>query len=112
MRIGGAQSIYPLSARAAGIEGSVSVKFTVNKEGKTENISVLSGPPELRKAAADAVATWTYRPYQRSGQPVAEDTTVTVNYSLGESPAEKAQARAKAKAELTRAAQQDSTAQQ
>jgi TonB family protein len=112
MRIGGTQGTYPLSARAAGIEGAVSIEFTITKEGKTENIRVLSGPPELRKAAADAVATWTYVPYRHSGQPVAVDTTVTLNYRMGDRPAEKAQSQAKAKAELARAVEKDSTPQQ
>ena len=104
-RISGRDTIYPLLALAAGIEGAVSLKLTVRTDGKVENIRVLSGPPELRKAAADAVSTWTYVPFQHLGQPVAEETTATINYNMGSDSVEKAQAQAKAKAELAEAEQ-------
>ena len=93
---------YPLTARAAGIDGPVRLKGTISKEGKMQNLNVLSGPPELRRAAIDAVMSWTYKPYMSSGRPVEVDTTVTVNFNMGKGK-DKAAAQAKAKVELATA---------
>ncbi len=109
MRIGGQQAVYPLAAKAAGVEGSVLLKFTISVEGKTENVQVLSGPPELQKAAVDVAKTWTYRPYFSSGHPIAKETTQPVNFRLGDTPAEKAEAQANAQAKLKQAALQAKT---
>ena len=107
MRIGGQQAVYPLEARAAGIEGSVLLKVAITAEGKTDNVQVLSGPQELRKAAVDAAKTWTYHPYLSSGHPIAKEITQPVNFHLGNTPAEKADAQADAQAKLKQATTQD-----
>ena len=90
---------YPLAARAAGIDGPVTLKGIVSAQGKMQNVRVLSGPPELRQAAVDAVMSWTYKPYTHFGQPVEVETTVTVNFNMGKGK-EKDAAQAKAQAEL------------
>ena len=74
---------YPLTARAAGIEGSVTVHCVVGKDGKVRDVRVVKGPVELRQAAVDAVSKCTYHPYTRFGRPVDVDTTVTVNFNMG-----------------------------
>ncbi len=112
MRIGGQQTVYPLEAKAAGIEGTVLLKVTITAEGKTENVEVVSGPPELRKAAVDAARTWTYRPFLTSSHPVAKEITQPVNFRLGDTPAEKAEAQANAQAKLKQATTQDSKAKE
>nr|WP_246301721.1 energy transducer TonB [Granulicella arctica] len=92
---------YPLAARAAGIDGPVVLKGTVSKEGKMQDIRVLSGAPELQQAAVDAVSGWTYKPYKHFGQIVEVDTTVTVNFNMGVGK-QKAAEQAKAQAELAK----------
>jgi protein TonB len=76
--------VYPEQARAAGIEGTVTMRGLIGRDGMLKDIEVLSGPPELRQAAVDAAAKWEYEPYRLNGVPVEVTTTVTVNFRLGE----------------------------
>jgi len=95
---------YPLAAKAAGIDGPVVLKATISKEGKVQNIHIVSGPPELRQAAIDAVESWTYKPYKHFGRVVEVDTTVTVNFNMGVGK-EKAKAQSEAQALLAKSPQ-------
>jgi TonB family protein len=76
--------VYPPDAKNAHIQGTVVLKAIVGKTGDVEQVSVVSGPPELTHSAIDAVSKWKYKPYLLNGQPVAVLTTVNVNYSLEE----------------------------
>ena len=96
--------VYPLAARAAGIDGPVTLKGIISKVGKMQDIHVVSGPPELQQAAIDAVSGWTYKPYKHFGQVVEVATTVTVNFNMGVGE-QKAAAQAKAQAELAQSNQ-------
>jgi protein TonB len=75
--------VYPAIAKAAGIQGTVTLQATISKSGTIENLRVVSGPPMLQQAAIDAVKTWVYRPYLLDGLPVEVETTVQVIFSLG-----------------------------
>ena len=48
-----------------------------------QNLTVVSGPPELTASAIEAVRQWVYQPYLLNGEPTEVDTTITVNYSFG-----------------------------
>lgn len=79
--------VYPQAAKDAHISGTVVLAAVIDTKGNVENLSVVSGPPELTAAAIDAVKQWTYRVYQLNGQPARVSTTVTVNFHLaGEQP--------------------------
>jgi TonB family protein len=73
---------YPAEARANHIQGRVVLRAIIGKDGTIQNLSVISGPPELQTSAIDAVKHWRYRPYLLNDNPVAVETTITVNYSL------------------------------
>lgn len=90
---------YPLAARAAGIEGAVVLEATITKLGDVKDVRVISGPPELRQAAVDAVISWKYKPQHHWGRAVDVDTTITVNFKMGAGDKKKAE-QAKAQAEL------------
>jgi protein TonB len=75
--------VYPSIGIAIHAEGTVVLQATISKSGTIENLRVLSGPPLLRQAAMDAVATWRYRPYLLNDQPVEVETTVNVIFSMG-----------------------------
>ncbi|MBW4037792.1 MAG: M56 family metallopeptidase [Acidobacteria bacterium] len=81
-RLSFVQPIYPKEAKAAGIQGKVVLSATIGKDGQIASLKVLSGPPELTKAAWAAVKQWTYAPFMHNGQPTEVDTTITVNFSL------------------------------
>jgi TonB family protein len=77
--------VYPLDAKAARIQGVVTLRAVVSKQGDVKSLVVVSGPPELTTSALDAVKQWKYKPYLLNGQPTEVETTINVNYSLGES---------------------------
>ena len=62
--LGGARVIhrdeveYPESAIEKGVQGTVVVEATLDADGTVSDARVLSGPPELRKAALQSVLQW------------------------------------------------------
>jgi len=76
------QPEYPPLARQARIQGTVILRAIINREGRIENLQLLSGHPMLVQAAIDAVRQWRYRPYVLNDQPVEVETQITVNFTL------------------------------
>ena len=74
--------IYPSEAKTSRIQGAVVLHAIISAEGDVSDLEVLSGPPELRNSAMQAVLQWKYKPYLLNGQPKAVDTTITINYSF------------------------------
>ena len=82
-RISGEIPKYPEEAKKARIQGTVLLDAVIDKEGNVSELTVASGPKELRQSALDAVRTWKYKPFLLNGDPVEVKTTVRVVYSLG-----------------------------
>jgi protein TonB len=74
--------IYPAIAHAAGVQGTVIVEAVISRTGTIEDLRVVSGPPMLRRAAIDAIRSARYQPYRLNGEPIAVQTTITVNFRL------------------------------
>lgn len=79
---------YPPLARQARIQGSVILRVHINKSGDVESMQLISGHPMLAPAAVEAVKQWKYKPYLLNGEPIAVETSVTVNFTLADKPAE------------------------
>jgi protein TonB len=75
--------VYPVIAKSARVSGTVVLQATISKTGTIENLHAVSGPPMLRQAALDSVRTWRYKPYRLNNEPVEIETTVNVNFTLG-----------------------------
>jgi protein TonB len=73
---------YPPLARDARIQGTVVLQALIGKDGRIENLHVLSGHPMLTQAAIEAVRQWLYRPYYLNNQAVEVDTEIRVNFTL------------------------------
>jgi len=73
---------YPALAKAARISGSVVLKAIIDREGKIQDLQLVSGHPMLAPAAIDAVKQWHFRPYLLNGQPIEVETTINVIFSL------------------------------
>jgi TonB family protein len=93
VRIGGAvaqanlitkvQPLYPASAKAAGIQGTVNLETVISKDGVPEDIRVISSPSDdITQSALEAVRQWRYRPTLLNGEPIEVVTNVIVNYTL------------------------------
>jgi TonB family protein len=74
--------IYPLEARANGIEGIVRLHAIIAKDGSILQLELISGHPQLVQAALDAVRQWKYEPTLLNGQPVEVDTEIAVVFQL------------------------------
>lgn len=74
--------IYPLSAKASGFEGVVTIKALIDKEGRVKRADILSGDPVLAQAALDAVRQWRYKPATLGGAPAEAETTARVVFAL------------------------------
>jgi len=76
------EPVYPATAVRMQVEGPVQMLATVSKTGDITDLKVLSGNPQLTRAAADAVKRWKYKPYLLNGEPVEIQTQITVNFRL------------------------------
>ena len=76
--------VYPDTAQAAGIEGTVLLHAVISMQGNLLGVAVVntSVDPQLAQAAMDAVKTWQYEPTLLNGTPVEVVTTITVNFRL------------------------------
>jgi protein TonB len=74
--------VYPAEAKQNGIQGTVKLEVTIDKEGHVSTVALISGPAELVRSATDAVQQWVYRPTLLNGDAVSVLTTVDVNYTL------------------------------
>ena len=77
------QPVYPALARQARIQGDVVLHAIIGKDGRVNELQVISGHPSLVKAAFDSVKQWRYQPTLLNDQPVEVDTTITVTFVLG-----------------------------
>lgn len=73
---------YPDVARMASIEGEVTLRIFVGRDGTIRGIAPLSGPPVLARAAMRAVEQWRYAPALVEGHPVGVVSTVTLAFRL------------------------------
>jgi protein TonB len=76
---------YPPAARARGIEGWVTFRFTVAADGRVKDVAIVAAdPPNVWDSATiRAVSNWRYQPAIRDGKPVEQSgLVVTYRYEL------------------------------
>ncbi len=71
------QPVYPPIAKAARMEGLVTLEFSLDQQGNVVSVSTLRGNPLLAKAAESFVKTWQFE----SGSPAASYRT-TIQFKL------------------------------
>ena len=76
--------VYPESARAAGIQGTVILHAVIGMQGTPLSLRVMNHDidPDLARAAVEAVSQWRYQPTLLNGNPIEIDTTIMVNFKL------------------------------
>jgi len=74
---------YPPDARERRIQGEVTLKVTIGKDGHVENLKATGGPLALQESAIDAVRQWVYRPFLVMGEPREVEAEVNVIFQLG-----------------------------
>jgi len=83
--------VYSEEAKAARIEGPVTLHVLIGTDGSVKEVTPTNGDPLLVPAAIAAVRQWKYRPFVLDGEPAEMDTTITLDFHLdaaeaGESP--------------------------
>lgn len=75
---------YPQRALAAGIEGEVTLAFTITPDGRVENLRVTHAQPKgvFEREARRAASRWRFAPRRENGQPVAREATKTLYFRL------------------------------
>lgn len=76
------EPIYPEEARRFGKQGLAVLDAVIAPDGTVAKVRPVSGDDLLVKAAADAVRSWKFEPYQSSGHAVAVETTLSVDFRL------------------------------
>jgi hypothetical protein len=76
------EPVYPVFAKAARVQGTVSLHIGIGLTGRIGALMEMNGPPCLYQAAQDAVLQYVYKPFEKDGRPVPVDTTVTVVFKL------------------------------
>ena len=74
--------VYPVIAKAAGVQGTVVLEAVISKAGTIESLHAVSGPDMLRRAALDAVQVARYRPYLLNGEATEVQTTIKVVFVI------------------------------
>jgi protein TonB len=74
--------VYPPLARQARIQGTVRFNAIIGKDGKIENLTLVSGHPLLVPSATEAVKQWVYKATMLNGEPVEVVTQIDVNFTL------------------------------
>jgi TonB family protein len=78
--------VYPASARAQGVSGSVVLTALVTKDGRVANVQFVRGPEVLASPAIEAVRQWVYEPYRLGGAPVAVQTMIDIKFTPRRKP--------------------------
>ena len=79
------EPVYPTTAQAAGIEGTVDLQAVIGKDGAVLNLHALNrSDADLVKAAMDAVRQWRYSPTLLNGAPVEAVTQISVQFRLSQ----------------------------
>jgi len=76
------EPVYPVTARAARVQGRVLLSCTLAPDGTVQDIEVAEGSALLTSAAVEAVREWRYMPTLLNGVPVAVHLTVVVDFRL------------------------------
>lgn len=75
---------YPYRAKRMGREGTVKVRFKVDKGGNVSDITILDASPPgfFEEAVLTAVSSWKYAPGELMGKQVAVWVTTSVTFKL------------------------------
>jgi eukaryotic-like serine/threonine-protein kinase len=76
------EPIYPPVAKAAHLQGSVTLHAIISKTGTVKELQPISGLKIFHESALEAVQRWRYKPYLVNKEPTEVDTTITVNYTI------------------------------
>lgn len=75
-----AKPVYPPLAKAARVQGVVTLNARIGSGGRVIGVNVISGHPLLTQAAIEAVKQYLYKPFKINGKDIEVVTTVEVQF--------------------------------
>ncbi len=76
---------YPYAMSRAGVTGSVTIEFIIDKKGNVRNAYVVqSNNPWFERPALDAIGQWKYTPAEVDGRPVPVRANQFIEFNLPE----------------------------
>jgi TonB family protein len=78
----GVSTAYPGNAKHGGIQGAVVLQVKIGKDGHVTVERVISGHPDLQRAATETVSQWIYTPFRVMGEAVEVTTEIIVVFQL------------------------------
>jgi TonB family protein len=73
---------YPMEAREKSLQGKVWIHLLISETGDVENEDIISGQPDLARAALEAMKKWKFKPYIRNGKPVKVSTKMPFDFAF------------------------------
>jgi TonB family protein len=73
---------YPKAAKQQHLQGPVVLEVEVGRDGRVQQLSVVSGSSLLAAAASDAVRHWRFTPLVQNGHAVRFQTRIKIDYVL------------------------------
>jgi len=75
---------YPRKARSDGVEGYVTLEFTIRPDGSVSNISVVRSHPQgtFEQAARRALSRWKFEAKEEGGRKVSRRARQTIRFTL------------------------------
>lgn len=75
---------YPRRAAMAGIEGHVTMQFTINSDGSVSDVRVTDADPRrvFDRAAVAALSEWQFEPFREGGEAVSREASITIDFRL------------------------------
>lgn len=80
----GKQPQFPRKARLRGIEGWVTVRYTIGRDGRVYNPRIVESKPgrTFDRAVYRALASWQFEPYALNGEIVEREVTRTIQFTM------------------------------
>ena len=77
-----ARPVYPPTAFADGIEGTVVVELVIDEEGRVPYAEVRESVPALDEAARATMRQWLFAPARLAGKPIATVVSVPMEFKI------------------------------
>lgn len=75
-------AVYPEKARSNGVQGDVVLRVVISELGDVKETTVVSGDPDLARAATESIQMWKYKPYTIDGKPTSVETQVRFDFHV------------------------------
>lgn len=75
---------YPIDAARNGVQGKVWIHLIISETGDVESADIISGDPDLARAALEAMKKWKFKPYIRNGKPVKVNTKMPFDFAFAD----------------------------